>query len=245
MTSNSPNLVERTLCNADRPNPTPSVDDEAIKTNNPWFSEEQLRFWCANGYLALEGVFDRDEVDWMRREANFILELIINSSVCHNRHSPRLDIRQSPVGGMVVRKIQPIIDLSLGLAEISRDERLTGPLATLMNDEAVLMEEKLNYKQPVDQMGLFRVPVDDDRFPVHNDWAYYQYNGYPDTVISSAVTIDDCSAENGCIQVLPGSHKIHVQHHRVRNGLEVEPGSIDLGSKTTLEAKAGSVIFFH
>ena len=221
------------------------AEGEAVKPTDTWFSDEQLRFWRDNGYVVLESVFDPDEVDMMRHEADFILELIINSSICHNRHSPRLDIRQSQVGGMVVRKIQPIIDLSLGLAKISNSDRLLGPLSTLMDDEAVLMEEKLNYKQPVDVMDLFRVPVDDDRFPVHNDWAYYLYNGYPDTIISSAVTIDECSADNGSIQVFPGTHKSHIEHTRVRNGLEVAAGSVNLNTRVTLEAPAGTVMFFH
>ena len=210
-----------------------------------WLSDDQLDFWKHNGYLVFESVFDNGELESMRQEANFIVEPIINSSICHNRHSPRLDVRRSKRGGMAVRKIQPIIDLSLALAKFSSDERLLGPMAALMRDEPILMEEKLNYKQPIEDIELFRVPPDDDRCPVHNDWAYYLYNGYPDTIISSAVTIDDCESDNGSIQVFPGIHKVHIDHSRVRNGLEVPSGSIDLESRVTLVAPAGSVMFFH
>ena len=181
----------------------------------------------------------------MRGEANFILELIINSSHCHVRHSSRLDMRRSKRGGMIARKIQPIIDLSLALAGFSKDHRLLGPMAELMQDEPVLMEEKLNYKQPLEEMSLFGVPIDDDQFPIHNDWAYYLHNGYPDTIISSALTIDECDLNNGSIQVFPGTHKNHIDHLRVRNGLEIPEGTIDLDSRVTLEAPAVSVMFFH
>ena len=208
-------------------------------------TEQQLTHWRDNGYLTLSEVFDTEETQMMRREADFILELIINSSLCNERQSRRLDIRKRENGGMVVRKIQPINDLSLTLAKVSKDERLIGPMRELMCDEPILMEEKLNYKQPITEMDAFRVPVDDDRFPVHNDWAYYLYNGYPDSIISSAVTIDDCTSANGSIALFPGTHHEHIDHNLVRNGLEVENGSINPHDQVEIDAPAGSIVFFH
>ena len=70
-----------------------------------------------DGYVVMPAVFDPDEVAALRRDADFILELIINSSLANARQSRRLDIRRKADGTMVVRKIQPIIDLALALAE--------------------------------------------------------------------------------------------------------------------------------
>ena len=117
-----------------------------------------------------------------------------------------------------------------------------------MGDAPVLMEEKLNYKQPLPElarMELFRVPADDDRFPIHNDWAYFKHNHYPREIVSSAIAIDDSLEENGPILVFPGTHKRHVEHLRVRNGLEVPPGTVDIDAAVPLVAPAGSVMFFH
>ena len=207
--------------------------------------DSQRCFWQDHGYLIYESVFTQDEVHAMQQEADFILELIVNSSIYHGRQSKRLDIRRRRSRGMVVRKIQPIIDLSLLLAKVSNDDRLLGPMAALMGEEPILMEEKLNYKQPIEELDGFRVPEDDDRFPIHNDWAYYLYNGYPDTIISSAITIDDCNEDNGSMQVFPASHLEHIEHLRVRNGLEVPTGTVQSSDAQTLIAPAGSVMFFH
>ena len=207
-----------------------------------------LKTFERDGYVVLPAVFDEAEVAALRRDADFILELIINSSFANARQSRRLDIRRKTDGTMVVRKIQPIIDLALQLAEASSDDRLLKPMAELMDDEPVLMEEKLNYKQPVpalNDVGFFRTPEDDDRFPVHNDYAYYRHNDYPKEIISSALTLDACSEQNGTIKVFPGSHKNHIEHLRVRNGLEVPPGSVDLADAVPIDAPAGSVMFFH
>ena len=47
----------------------------------------------------------------------------------------------------------------------------------------------------LDDAELFNTPEDDDRFPVHNDWAYYKHNDYPPAIVSSAITIDACREE--------------------------------------------------
>ena len=199
-----------------------------------------------NGYCILPAVFSPDEVARMREDADFILQLILNSSIANERQSRRLDIRRRGNGGIVVRKIQPVLDLAPAIAEFANDDRLLGPLAELMADEPVLFEEKLNYKQPIPkavatapEMSLFQTPADDDRFPVHNDYAYYKYNNYPAEVISTALAIDDCRADNGPMLVFPGTHTHHVEHLRVRNGLEVPEGTVNGAEAVPV------VAFFH
>ena len=64
-------------------------------------------------------------------------------------------------------------------------------------------------------------------------------------IISSALTLDACSQHNGTIKVFPGSHKDHIEHLRVRNGLEVPPDTVDLADAVPIDAPAGSVMFFH
>ena len=221
------------------------------ETQAPAPTAQQLTAYRRDGYLVLPGVFSSAEVAAMRDDADFILELVVNSSLANRRQSRRLDIRRKPDGTLMVRKIQPIVDLGLDLARFSKDERLLRPMVAFMGDEPVLMEEKLNYKQPLpslaslEGMQRFRTPEDDDRFPVHNDWAYFKFNRYPQAIVSSAITIDECRADNGPIRVFPGTHKRHVAHLRVRNGLEVPPGTVDLADSVPVLAPAGSVMFFH
>ena len=202
----------------------------------------QLESFYDQGYLVLPEAFNADEVSRMQSEADNVLELIVNSSLANQRRSGRLDIRETPGGKWIVRKIQPINDLSLFLAQVSADERLVTPLRQIMGDEPILMEEKLNYKEPLPE------PVEgiearqlDDRFPVHNDWAYYAAQDYPQTVLSSAICIDECTEDSGPIRVWPGSHKKHLEHGPIDNGLEVPPNLIDHNGGIEVLAPAGSV----
>ena len=204
-----------------------------------------IQHFQEHGYVAMERVFSEEEVQRMRKEADEILELILNSSNSLQRQSGRLDLVRNEAG-YLVRKIQPINDLSLYLSQISADSRLLDPMRTLMNEEPILMEEKLNYKQPLPGLsfGFETKPRDTDRFPVHNDWAYYRAQNYPQGIISSAITLDDCPAESGPIRVWPGTHKSHLEHESVDIGLQVQPGLVDFEGGEDLLLPAGSVAFF-
>ena len=207
--------------------------------------ESWIKHFQEHGYVAMERVFSEEEVQRMRQEADAILELILNSSNSLQRQSGRLDIVQNSEG-YLVRKIQPINDLSLYLSKVSEDPRLIEPMRTLMNEEPVLMEEKLNYKQPMQELAFdFQIqPRYTDRFPVHNDWAYYQAQNYPQAIISSAITLDDCPAESGPIHIWPGSHKQHLEHESIDIGLQVKKDLLDFEGGEDLVLPAGSVAFF-
>ena len=200
-----------------------------------------------DGYIAIENAFDADEVTRMRSEADVVLELMVNSSAANRRRSRRLDILEYAPGRQMVVKVQPINDLSLYLAEVSADERLLAPLRSAMDDEPVLMEEKLNYKQPLrDRVEGFEMSGRlSDGWGMHSDWAHYKAQDYPPSIISSAISLDDCTEESGPIRVWPGSHEEHIPHRRMEGGgLSVEPGSGDPDGGIDLLVPAGTVMLF-
>lgn len=207
---------------------------------------EQIAEFEETGFLVLSERFSQEEVLRMQSEADHILELTINSSIANERQSRRLDIRALSAHQWMVRKIQPINDLSLYMSEVSADDRLLAPMRQIMGDEPILMEEKLNYKQPVDgPIGNLEAKEMDDRFPVHSDYAYYKAQNYPPDILSSAITIDACHADSGPIRVWPGSHKKDLEHESMDNGLQVKPELVDFKGGIDVLAPAGSVLLFH
>jgi ectoine hydroxylase-related dioxygenase (phytanoyl-CoA dioxygenase family) len=198
-----------------------------------------------NGYVVVEEAFDESELERMRRAADRILELVVNSSLANDRTSGRLALVEDDAGGQLVKKIQPVNDLSLVFSEVARDDRLVEPMRAFMDDDPRLMEEKLNYKQPLPE------PVEgldtnrpSEAWPVHSDWAYFRAQDYPQTVVSSAVALDDLTAENGTMRFWPGTSDEFVEHERTDNGLEVPPDHVDEADAELLEAPAGSLVLF-
>ena len=208
-------------------------------------TDQQLQRYHRDGYLVIENCFDATEVKAMQAEADYLLELAINSSLINQRQCRRLDVREDTDGNHVIRKLQPVNDMSLLLTQTVNDARIVEPMTQIMGDAPVLMEEKLNYKQPLHQRidGIKSHPLSDG-FPVHNDWAYYEENGYPKSTLSSALLIDDFTADNGPLRMWPGSHHTHLEHGKVKNGLEVLPELIDHAGGEPLIAPAGSFLIF-
>lgn len=186
----------------------------------------------------------------MRREADRILDLAIRSSIATGEWNARIDLTQRN-GRLDFRKLQPVNDLSAAIRQASGDERLVGPLRQLMGEEPILMEEKLNFKQTLDCpefVEMFRPPVGDDRFPLHHDWGYYRANGYPRSILSSAICLDDCTPDNGPLRVIPGSHKgdYPLKHADAGSGNgEVADGLFADDDRVDMVAPAGSVLLFH
>jgi hypothetical protein len=155
-------------------------------------------------------------------------------------------------GTLTLRKIQPVNDLSPAIERVSSDPALVEPMAQLMGDEPVLMEEKLNYKQRVDlegaDFGFLKERSDFiEGFALHHDWGYYRQQGYPENTLSSAVALDDC-AGRGPIRVVPGSHLIDVplRNPDPRSGSGVvADGVFSEADLVPIDATAGSVMLFH
>ena len=209
-------------------------------------THDQVNFFREHGYLLLERIFDDRQVASLCQEANWILELIVNSSLANDRLSTRMDWSINSRGQLMVRKIQPINDLSLIYTRIAEDRGLLDPLEQLMHDKPVLMEEKLNYKQPL-ASHIDGLPVSqrDDHFPVHNDWAYYKGQNYPQNILSSALLLDACSADNGPLHIWPDSHQHHLEHELLEGRLQVKRNLLDFEGGIDLIAPAGSLAIFH
>jgi len=197
------------------------------------------------GYTVIEDAFNQDELAKMRTAADRILELIVNSSLANDRTSGRLALVEDESGGQMVKKIQPVNDLSLTFTEISRDERLIEPMREFMDDEPRLMEEKLNYKQPLpNPIEGLDTNRPTDAWPPHSDWAYFRAQDYPQTVVSSAIALDDLTEANGTIRFWPGTNDEYIEHERFDNGLGVPEKHVDRDESELIEAPAGSLILF-
>ncbi|KAL1847181.1 hypothetical protein Plec18170_008745 [Paecilomyces lecythidis] len=78
-------------------------------------------------------------------------------------------------------------------------ERLAEILRSLSGDDMLLFKDKINYKQPFG-----------NGFAPHLDAPAYDHIGRIEHVTAN-VAIDAATIENGCLQVVPGSHKMDVE----------------------------------
>jgi len=192
-------------------------------------TDAQLAFYHENGFLVVEDVFAEDELAELRKAAD---ELLTKSGPIV-RGNPRLEIEpETQDGKLVVRKIEPIIDVIPAFRTLANDERLTAPAAQIFGEPAILFEDKLNYKPP--HVG--------SAYPLHQDYSYW--TEYTDRLITVTLYFDDATPENGCLRFVPGSHKRGLMERPTGERHIIEWEMKEPGIAVDAPGKAGSLVFF-
>jgi ectoine hydroxylase-related dioxygenase (phytanoyl-CoA dioxygenase family) len=86
----------------------------------------------------------------------------------------------------------------------------------------------------------------------HQDYGYWYKNEFlfPDQMLSIMIAITDANKQNGCLQVIKGSHKMgRIEHGFSGEQVGASQHYVDLALKTMelvyVELKAGDALFFH
>lgn len=86
----------------------------------------------------------------------------------------------------------------------------------------------------------------------HQDYGYWYKNEFlfPDQMLSIMVAITDANKENGCLQVISGTHKMgRIEHGFSGEQVGASQHYVDLALKTMplvyVELNAGDALFFH
>jgi len=127
---------------------------------------------------------------------------------------------------------------------LTRGESLVNAVNQLLDGEAAVchFHSKLMQKEP--RVG--------GAWEWHQDYGYWYKNEFllPDQMMSVMVAITEANQENGCLQVIKGSHKMgRVEHGFSGEQVGASQRYVDLSLKTMelvyVELKAGDLLFFH
>ena len=197
-------------------------------------TSDQLAFYRQQGYVILENrvpmsVIEaiRDEIARFQEEARSMTasndRLDLEDS--HTRESPR------------VRRIKRPDRISEPVANLLNSDAILAPARDLLGPNVRLQTTKLNMKS-----AGFGAAIE-----WHQDFAFYPHTN--DDVLAIGVLIDDLLPENGPLMVFPGSHRGPIYNHHA-NG--VFAGAIDLAVEgldpaqaTALTGPAGSITIHH
>ncbi len=190
-----------------------------------------------DGYAVLRGVLDPELCDQARRESERLIALCDSD---RSRFAPRLELETDHLDpehrpGMddVIRKIEPISDLSPFFTDLARHEAVAGPARAIFDGEVGLFEDKLNLKLP-----------GGSPYPWHQDWSCC-WRAHTDELATCFVYLDDADLANGCLQVIPGSHRDRtIYPFRGTGHFEVDPSSIDADQAVPVPLQAGDMIVF-
>src|SRR5712692_718011 len=193
-----------------------------------YLTDEQRAAWERDGFLVIENLFAAEEISRIIDEVESVL-----AEVREEQRAAEKPAGQSLTSGVYV-------GLSVKrafFAEVARDARLLDALEGLIGPQIGFLSDKVVFKDRAVEYES----------PWHQDWAYWGGSHK----ISVWIALDEATPENGCLRILPGSHRAAVEHDQARNvpgfGNRLDPAErgLDMSRAVTLPAHPGTAIFFH
>lgn len=133
-----------------------------------------------------------------------------------------------------VRKLWQFIDHDQRLKALSEDAKLIQVITQLMNDTPILFQD----------MGLIKPPRIGREKPWHQDCAYFDYP-VETTVVGVWIAIDSATEENGCLHIIPGSHKEGAQPHFSRRDWQICDTEVAVQRDVTVPLEPGGCLIWH
>ena len=191
--------------------------------------DEQIRAYHRDGYVVARGMFDRVEADLLFGTVKSDLRITDNAMGWPDGKGGLSKITLWNHPG----------DNIYGV--IARSERIVESVTRLVGDEVYHYHSKLMLKEP--EVG--------GAWVWHQDYGYWYQNGclYP-MMASCFIAVDQAARENGCLQVIEGSHLLGRLEHRVEAGqLQADPEHVEAAlqrhERVHLEMSPGDAAFFH
>lgn len=211
--------------------------------DNPLLSYEQRKFYEDNGYIVIRNLVPKEKLDVYRERFE---------QICR---------REVEIPGLTIMR-----DVAIARSEFVPGEQAVTKLQEFQNDDVLFgyceLPEIIKYVQTftgkeVKAMHtmLINKPPDPgkktSRHPLHQDLHYFPFRP-ADRVVCSWTAMQKVNRENGCLVVLPGTHKgellqhdypeweggVNKMYHGVR---DFDPNA----PRVHLPMDTGDTVFFH
>ncbi len=192
-------------------------------------TEGQIAQFQEEGYLAAPQLFDSEEMDLLYKIAKADRELAGQAA-----------LRKDSQGG--VSKLSLRNDLRDDIySAFVRCRRIVDSMEKLLGGEVYHYHHKMMLKEPY--VG--------GAWEWHQDYGYWYHNGclFP-YMASCMIAVDRATTENGCLQVLKGSHHMgRIEHGQVagQTGADMERvhEAMKMLELVPCEMEPGTALFFH
>lgn len=197
-------------------------------------TEAEIESYWENGFLAVEGVFSPEEMAAGRAA---VLELVERSRSV-TEHDSEFDLEPGHTPEQPrVRRLKTPIASHLVFEELARKKALLDIVGCLISPGIRLHGNKLNMKSA--EYG--------SAVEWHQDFAFYPHTN--DDLLAVGIALDDCLPENGCMLMVPGSHRGPVLNHHQDGyfvgAVDPEREGLDLSRAVHVPVHSGGITLHH
>ncbi|OPA75187.1 phytanoyl-CoA dioxygenase [Paenibacillus selenitireducens] len=192
---------------------------------------KDVDFYKENGYLLVKGVFNQQEVEEMREAVERIIQRAAKSKADANAAWQGDFLPPEQLKKLVLKGFHDVHYHDAAFMQAIVHPNMRNILSQIIGPNVQLHHSKM----------LVKPPENGAAFPMHQDYPYFPHANH--TMLAASVHLDYADEENGCLRVIPGSHK---------EGSLPHVGSYYLNHKeyptkdgTPCIADAGDVLFFN
>jgi ectoine hydroxylase-related dioxygenase (phytanoyl-CoA dioxygenase family) len=196
-------------------------------------TKDQVESYREKGYLGVEGVFDAGEVAELQR----VTDEFVDKSRAFTDHTPDFDLEpdHTPENPKLRRLKSPVASHDAYKRALHNDKVLD-IVTRLVGTEGIRYNgNKLNIKGAESGSAV----------EWHQDWAFYPHTN--DDLLAVGICIDEMTEENGCLLIMPGSHKGPIlNHHQDGHFIgAVTDSDFNDAAAEKVELSAGGISIHH
>lgn len=218
------------------------MQDTVPVTTEPRLTEAQQEAFARDGFLVMRRLASAERVQNMRRVAlahleNAVEPIEYEADVAY----PGAPANREAEGGLTARRLLQAYDRDPVFSDWALDERTTAVVAQLLDDGAPRLTRCHH------NCVMTKQPAFSSATAWHQDLRYWSFER-PE-LINTWLALGDETPANGCMRLLPGSHRLYVGPERLdearflRDDLEGNRELID--TAVSAELAPGDVLFFH
>ena len=193
---------------------------------------EQVETFNTDGYLSVDSVLSREELDELRRVTDEFVEQSRN--VTENDATFDLEPGHTAESPQLRRIIRPVSKHPV-YEKFVHHEDILNIVESLLGPNLRYHNNKMNMKNSGHGSAV----------EWHQDWAFYPHTN--DDLLEVGIALDDMTEENGALMVIPGSHKDKVWDHH-QDGLfvgAVTDPTFQPDDAVSVTVKAGGITLHH
>lgn len=200
-------------------------------------SDTEIQYFHQHGYLVIEDAFSPEEIQDALDGMVHLMDgnnpdfraIQFEPKLAKQKDEMDVDERRD-----AIRKIFNFVDHESRLNALAAHSKLLDVLKRIMDDTPMLFQD----------MALVKPKLFGSEKPWHQDCAYFNLEDGT-TVVGVWIALDEATADNGCMHIIPGSHNEGPMIHFKRRDWQICDTHVPISRDTMVPLQPGGCLFWH